>query len=92
MRTFLDRLFWFALGSALAASVLVPVATWQAREKFDLGRYHGRLDGLGQAAQAIEREFGRHVGAGPLDVVFDIKDESVVALVVDGVRTVRVRH
>lgn len=61
-------------------------------DKKDYHRYQGHLDGMNHAKEAIRKEFGPYRRDEPTSytMVFGSKASSVVAVEVDGVKTVRV--
>ena len=82
------------LAGACAGAVVVGIAAvllarTQLREKYEHGRNMGRLDGQLAAVEAIRAEFGEADSAGGR-AVFRAKVSTIVASVVDGVKTVRV--
>ena len=84
----------FALGvlcGIVAASLLfVPLLLSERRDKFEFGRKNGINAGRFEAADALEKEFGRYDGKTPYKVLFSVKTTDVVSTETNGVRTVRV--
>lgn len=86
----------FAIGALVGAVVGISSAAWliQARfdEKFAEGHAHGRTSGMVDAAHKIRAAFGEYDPAeGPSDLVYSVKDVDVIAVTVDGKKTIRVR-
>jgi hypothetical protein len=80
------------IGGCLASSVLVPLIFQQRRNWYEQGVVHGRFNGLHEAADAIEKEFGRYRGKGKYSLLFGdrMKTPGVVLLDEADTKTVRV--
>jgi hypothetical protein len=57
---------------------------------YDCGRHHGRLDGLGEAMEAIRAEFGQIPGSHEGRGLFSLKTSEARAVTIEGVKTLRV--
>jgi hypothetical protein len=78
------------IGVAISAIVFVPFLFSERRDKFEFGRKNGIVAGRLEAADALEKEFGRYDGHTPYKVLFSVKTTDVVSTETNGVRTVRV--
>ena len=87
MRKFLLGVF---VGIVVSAVVFVPLFLSERRDKFDFGRKNGVVAGRFEAADALEKEFGRYDGHKPYKVLLSVKTTDVVSIETNGVRTVRV--
>jgi hypothetical protein len=87
MRKFFLGMF---VGIAISAAVFVPLLLSERRDKFDFGRKNGIVAGRFEAADALEKEFGRYDCHAPYKVLFSVKTTEVVATETNGVRTIRV--
>lgn len=73
--------------------VLVPfylLLKSEQKNKFEFGVTTGFTNGLLDAANRLEKEFGTHDSKGEYKRVFSISTSDVIAVEVDGVKTVRV--
>ena len=78
------------LGMLVAILGFIPVLRSQQKTKFDLGRRQGQLAGLSEAAEVIDKEFGRYAGQGEYRCLFSIKTTDVIVIETNGVKTVRI--
>jgi hypothetical protein len=78
------------VGVVLSTIIFVPVLLSERHYKFEFGQKNGIVAGRLEAADAIEKEFGRYEGDGPHKVVFSVKTTDVVSIETNGVKTVRV--
>ncbi|HEX5219121.1 MAG TPA: hypothetical protein VFZ59_06100 [Verrucomicrobiae bacterium] len=78
------------VGIAISAFTFVPFLLRERREKFQFGRTNGIVAGRFEAADALEKEFGRYDGHAPYKVLFSVKTTDVVSMETNGVKTVRV--
>lgn len=81
---------WSRGGVLLSTVIFVPLLILERHEKFQFGRNNGIVTGRFEAADALEKEFGRYDGHSPYKVLFSVKTTDVVATETHGVRTVRV--
>ena len=72
---------------ALLGTLVGALLPWG--EKYDTGRCHGKLDGLGEALGAVRAEFGEVDSSAASKALFHCKTSSAVVVVVDGVKTIR---
>lgn len=87
MRKFFLGVF---VGIAISAIILVPLLRSERRNKFDFGRKNGIVAGRFEAADALEKEFGRYDGHAPYKVLFSVKTTDVISTETNGVKTVRI--
>ena len=81
------------LGGAIVAAMVAIVLPRILEEKYEHGRAMGLLDGRQEALRAIEQAFGEELGDGRAEAeLFSVKTSRAVAVVIDGVKTVRVAH
>ena len=74
----------------IAAIVFALLLLRERHNKFQFGRSNGIVAGRFEAADALEKEFGRHDGHTPYKVLFSVKTTDVVSTETNGVKTVRV--
>ena len=84
---------WFAgfsggliLGLILAGGLAISYVHYKTEHE----RYMGRIDGLGEAMEALRDEFGEVESAKAGKGLFNLKTSSACVVVVGGVKTVRV--
>ena len=77
-------------GLAISAILFVPLLLKDGRDKFQFGLSNGKVAGRQEAADILEKEFGRYDGQVPYKVLFSVKTTDVVSTETNGVRTVRV--
>ena len=82
----------FASGFLMGVMCSTVVLLGRAEEKYKHGIDQGRIAGLGFAARKLLKEFGEYDKPrdGQYTALFSIKTMEVVAIQVDGVKTVRV--
>jgi hypothetical protein len=78
------------VGVLLAACVLVPYARLERRISWDAGTITGAIHGGRQAADALEKEFGRWDGVTPSKTIYTVKHTTLVSIETNGVKTIRV--
>ena len=83
-------IFGLIIGLVLAAVVLVPLLFHEQRVKFNLGRHCGRIEGLNEAADSLDKVFGKYDGKVEYKILFSVKTTSVVSIETNGVKTVRI--
>ena len=75
----------------VSSAICIPgLLISEGRSKFLFGRTNGIVAGRFEAADALEKEFGRHDGKTPYKVLFSVKTTDAVSTVTNGVKTVRV--
>jgi hypothetical protein len=77
-------------GVGVSAIIFIPLLFSERQNKFEFGRSNGMVAGRFEAADAIEKEFGRYDGHAPYKVVFSVKTTNVISTETNGVKTVRV--
>ena len=80
----------FLLGCVVTGALCVAVLISQEEKIRNWSREIGRLDGLFEAADAIDKEFGRYDGKGEYKRLFGVKTTDVIAIETNGVKTVRI--
>ena len=78
------------LGVTLMAALLIPIAIHERRRSWDYGVTSGRIDGLFEAADALDKEFGRYDGQGDYKLLLSVKSGAIISIVTNGVKTVRI--
>ena len=78
------------VGIALGATVFWPLLLSERHNKFEFGRTNGIVAGRFEAADALEKEFGRYDGRSPYKVLFSVKSTDVISIETNGIKTVRV--
>ena len=78
------------LGAAIAAGLLIPILIHERHAKFEFGRKNGRIDSLFDAADALDKEFGRYDGNAEYKRLFHVKTTDVISIETNGVKTVRI--
>ena len=77
-------------GSIVSGLLVAVLARWRLAGEFEHGRRLGELDGRPVAIEALRQEFGDVPSDTGGKRLFSLKTSDVVAVVVDGVKTVRV--
>ena len=85
-----DILIGTMIGAIVMAAIFIPLLIYERHAKYKYGREVGKLDGLIEAASAIDEEFGRYDGRGAYKTLFGIKSTDVIAIETNGVKTIRV--
>jgi hypothetical protein len=78
------------VGIVISAVIFVPLLRGERKDKFEFGRTNGIIAGRFEAADVLEKEFGRYDGHAPYKVLFSVKTTDVVSTETNGVKTVRV--
>lgn len=78
----------FLVGAILSGLVVGVVGF--GSDRLAHARRMGRIDGLHEAVRAIESEFGNLDQRPASATLFSVKTSDAVAVVVDGVKTIRV--
>jgi hypothetical protein len=78
------------VGMAISAVIFVPLLRGERKDKFEFGRTNGIIAGRFEAAEVLEKEFGRYDGHAPYKVLFSVKTTDVVSTETNGVKIVRV--
>lgn len=80
----------FLAGLAFSLLVFVPLLIIEQERKMELGRENGKIDGLWQSANELEKEFGVANSNQEQRILYTVKASSIVAVEIGGVNTVRV--
>lgn len=78
------------LGIGLASLPFNLLVRYEQEKKFQFGITQGYSKGLNDAANLLEKEFGTHDPKGDYKRIFSISTSDVIAVEVNGVKTVRV--
>ena len=86
-------LFGFTAGALLTAVVGAQLLLRERKAKLEYGLYHGRLNGLFDAADALQKEFGtisdRDAPVG-FKSLWSIKTTDVICFETNGIKTIRI--
>ena len=77
-------------GIVLSLALFVPLFVAERRNKFEFGVNQGFAHGLNEAATRLQTEFGEYAGNGDYKRIFSISTSDVIAIEINGVKTVRV--
>ena len=83
-------LIGFVLGCLATSVILVPVLLMEQTNKFEFGRAQGSIDGVVFSAEKLRDEFGTINSQSEYTGIYSVKTTDVVAVEINGVKTVRV--
>ena len=78
------------MGAVLATALFVPILIHERNAKFEFGSNCGKIFGLMEAADALDKEFGRYDGKSECKRLFGVKTTDVISIETNGVKTVRI--
>ncbi|WP_421901217.1 hypothetical protein [Maridesulfovibrio sp.] len=80
----------FLLGVLITLTGYVPFYMHIREKWFDLGRNTGKIEGLANALEALNKEFGPYDGKSDYRTLFSVKATSVVVIEKDGRKEIQI--